>query len=699
MRTNDDHRSPTERGGQGRAVSRLVRSVCAVLATCGLALSLGGGACQPKVPIVDIGAFFSIADATWFEGEQTLFLFYRVESQQGLSDFSEIELSYLTDEEDQAFAPLEDFAMVHQHVAAECGRHSICGSASIHIPVTPRQVQVRLRYHRDGALTLDAPLAFQVVGSGDAHTNRSAIVYGVFDEDNTSVQWRLRNQFPTIRNEEATRLGLRRRFIVDDTNHGSLPAALVDLIPENPYGYGAATVCPEAFESLEASATDTFERARFMDETLGLETAPSALVCGNSTVFDALGAFSTIALAQKNPQVDPAVAELRTPIRVNTKLELFLEICGVEIVDQEHRDMQLQRLLLDEGNVVCVDDFQTNGFADRFAESLQARIDVARVDGDDMVFVIGLNRSDNQRALPAILEDILAQLVDEESQKSSPRLTGAFVFDSDGYGPTDPLVNRHVIWCPSRFGGDNLEEVDPIAARACAVVPDNLTVLGPIKLASLPILPTRRQFRTFVDEFGVGQTGEMRSLSFRAPVRTPLSIDVPFGDFGISTFFNNEAVTARPTDSFSFCASSDVATVVFLPPPDVSDQPLPLAVLPEFHAAAPQDRYAIGLAWDFPYLARLRYDVVTAASITVQDFTVPFGLASPAESFEGSGVWFQDRFDLRDVLLRCDRFCAHPVFDSSGVYNVRTNFRDAFRSQCYRPSFPRRGDGGFPNDP
>jgi hypothetical protein len=55
--------------------------------------------------------------------------------------------------------------------------------------------------------------------------------------------------------------------------------------------------------------------------------------------------------------------------------------------------------------------------------------------------------------------------------------------------------------------------------------------------------------------------------------------------------------------------------------------------------------------------------------------------------------------DLREILLRCDRFCRHPTFDSAGVYNVRSLFAETFRNQCYVPRFPRRSDGGFPDDP
>lgn len=681
---------------------RVMAVVGACLAFC-LSLGLGGAACEPKVPIVDIGANFAIAEVTWFEEEQTMFVFFRVNAEQGLSDASQIELAFVTDDENVPFAPLASFPSVHEHVAASCGRHTFCGSASLRVQSPPRNVRLRLRYHRDGALTLDAPVSFQQVLTGPAHTNRSAIVYGVFDSANSSVQWRLRHQFPTIRNPEATVLGLRRRFSVDDVVHGDISdtgVGVLDVAPDNPYGYGLlGAACPTTFAPLALQPVETSERAIFSPDTLGLEVAPSALLCANSTVSDATGDVVITAIAQKNPQVQPAVPELRSPIRPTTRIGFFFELCATEIIDEDHRQMQLQRLLLDESDVHCVDDFRTDGFVFRLAEFLQERIDLTRVDGDDMVLVMGLQRADRETLLPVLLEQALSLVVDEESQKSSPRLAGGFVFDSAAYTPGDALVSRHVVWCPSGFGGTDLEGIADGPVRSCAVQLDSTIVLGPLSVSSLPILPTRRQFRTFVDRFSVDQAGTMRTLTFRAPIRTPVSVDVPFAEFGIATFFNNEAVTADVGDSFSFCADDAAGSVVFMGPPEISAEPLPLAFLAELHATLPQARYPIGLAWDSPYLARFRYNAVAAGAVTVADFTVPFGLSSPAEVFEGSAVWFEESFDLRKVLLRCDRFCAHPTFDSAGVYNARTLFRDAMRNQCYRPRFPNRDDGGFPDDP
>ena len=51
-----------------------------------------------KVPIYDVAAGFTTADVSWFADEDTLFVFYRVDAEQGLNDESVIDITYTTDD-------------------------------------------------------------------------------------------------------------------------------------------------------------------------------------------------------------------------------------------------------------------------------------------------------------------------------------------------------------------------------------------------------------------------------------------------------------------------------------------------------------------------------------------------------------------------------------------------------------------------
>lgn len=669
-----------------------------------LAAALALTACRPgeypwqaRVPFEDVNARFTIADVTWFEDEETLFVFYQVEAEQGLSEFSEVELSFRTDDGTEDFAPLESFPVVHTHLPVECGPRTLCGSYSTPVRLLPRDVRLQLRYHREGALTLPAPVDLHIVNSGPAHQARSAVVYGVLDEENVRTQWRLRHQFPGIRNHHAQHLGLRRDFQVEGVTFGSLPNGR-EPFETNPYGYGLASECPATFQPHDTEVLETDARAIFDPVELPVASYPEPLLCARATVRDARGAFTTTAFAQKNPEVRPAFPALATPVRENAVVPFFLEVCS-DPRPPVHRAMQMQRLFLTEADVLCIDDFATPDFASRLATTLGEAVDEQRLEGRDMVLVIALSRPRNTAVARAV-EEALGRLVSLEAAESSPRLSGAFVFDSAAYIMRSLEVARHVLWCPAATGGNDLDRIPDSSARSCPLQSPMPLELGDLSLSQLPILPTEAQFSTFIERYGVGQTGRMTDLTVRAPTRTATSLNVPVGDFGVATFFNHEAITAAPTDAFSYCADEDTGLVVFRVEglPDV----LPLAAIGEVQALFPLGRYELGLFWDFPFLLHLEYMSTFAAAVSLPEeipLVAAFGIGSPAEQYLGGFQWMQEEFELGDALAQCTRFCDHPTFSASGVYNVRSPFVERYANRCYRPRFPRPGAGGFPADP
>jgi hypothetical protein len=654
--------------------------------------SLGGAqtGCE-KVPIVNIAARFALADFTWFAEEDTLFVFYRVEALQGLGPESQIELAYRTDATDLGWTPVHELHPVHTHLPVDCGPRALCGGTSLSVAQVPRQLRLRLRFHRDGETMLDAPAAFHVVGRGPAHTNRSLAVYGVFGAGNDQIEWRVRHQFPSLRNEEVRELGLRRRLRISDPRHGEVELPL----PENPYGYAFAAACPAALLPLGWAPRETTLPAVFEDTTLPLGASPSAVVCAETTVTDGKGTFQAAALARKNPEVRPAFPVLRSPIRENTEVGFLLRPCA-RTISEPHRAVQVQRLLIAGEPEICIDEPGDPTLAQRLAAQFRARLDEKRALGRDMVLTLALHHDDSSGALAAAVEQALAQVLPFERDRGSPRVSGAFVFDSIGYTLARRELRSLVLWCPSRVADD---ELGSASQRACPLLPVLPQLrLGPFSISSLPILPTRAQYLKFVADYSEAQAGRMRELTFLAPERTATSRNVPVGDFGVATFFNNEVLTPAPGDAFSYCASGDPVAfaVVFgiAGAPDV----LPIAALPELHELEPQPAYALGLLWDFPFLTRLTYESPVAGSVSAFSLTVPFGISIDQKDYYGAELWQQGEFSLRSTLLQCTRFCNFPTFDSAGVYNVTASFR-AFRDRCYLPHNPVPHPEGFPRDP
>lgn len=672
---------------QTGSASAATRVAAFLLALAALALS----GCW-KQPVTDVAAGFALADAVWFAEEETLFVFYRVEAEQGLRPESRVEISWVTDQGAQEWAPLASFSPVHTHVPVDCGYKALCGSTSVHVPIPPREIAMRLRYHRDGEMFLDAPLDFYEVGPGPAHRNRSLLVYGVFDETNASVQWRSRHQFPNLRNMEVEALGLRRWFRVTDPGYGGAVGA-----SGNPYAYGYDAACSPANVALGWEALETTDRAIFDPHSLPFEASDAPVVCAMSTVTDPTGIFDAVAVARKNPEVRPAFPALRSPIQENTAVGFFLEPCDYTISD-DHRDMQEQRLRLNDAPVICIDAWDTPGFADQLAATIRTEVDEVRVEGNDMVVTLALHH-DYPAAFAAVIEDALDQVLVAESVVSSPHVSGAFLLDSYSYGVVDQDLKRLALWCPADIIENDLDEIPPESERSCPVLGDIPDFqLGPFKINSLPILPTREQYLTFIDKYSVEQAGRMKRLKFLAPERTPLSENVAVGDYGAVTFFDDETVSADPDDAFSFCALDPVGGIIVFRS-DAEPVPLPLAVLPVLHQEAPEATYQLGIFWEFPFLLRLEYEAVVAGALTAFDASVPFGTGRTDRAYYGAELWRSGTFPLDTTLLQCDRFCDHPTFDSAGVYNVLSTFRGSYASQCYAPAFPTPEDGGFPLDP
>jgi hypothetical protein len=679
---------------------------------CLFVLPLSGLSCG-KVPLHDVDAGFVVADASWFEAEQTLFFFTEVTAEQGIGDLSLIEVTYTTPSSVVDWTPMRDLTMVHTHLDVDCGIDRLCGSASVKVPLQPRNVGIRLRYHPEGSLALSSNTVFNAVGLGPDYTNRSLLVYGVFDATNTMIQWRARHQFPTIRNERATELGLRRAFVIRDQVFGDNEL----VTRRNPYGYGVE--CPGSFEAIDHPPVATTDRAKFDDVEVPVAAFDAPTVCAQATVEDALGSYTTGAVARKNPEVKPAFPLLRSPVREARMLPFFLGPCE-RTISADHEAMLRQRLQLGLLPTTCIDDWEQPDFVANLIVLFREAIEAARPRGDDMVLVIAVNQDDE--GVSDAVEEALAKVVPRERERSSPRVAGAFVLDSTDRGLNVPSNKPVTLWCPSTIPFD---EIPDVSARSCPVLPDVLNLdLGPFSIGTLPILPTRDQYLDFIDTYSKAQAGSVESLRFLTPEFSATADFRPLGDFGVATFLNNEVITADPDDAFSFCTpdeplpfvfSSDILTALGqkgISPQDceylgldpdacgaVGAGLLPIENLPEWHDLVGESIYDLGVFWEFPFLLRMDYEVVLAGSASAFGVSVPFGVASPAEAFYGTELWMTDKLPLAEALTQCTRFCDHGTFDSAGVYHPSDGFTPTYGSTCYRPRYPELGDDGFPVDP
>lgn len=681
-----------------------------------LLAAVGGPAGCGKAPLLPVDARFDRADAAWFAEEDTLFLFYEISAAQGLGPPNDVEVRWVTDTTVQDWTPLSDLEPVHTHRPVDCGALRRCGSWSVALDAQPRRVDLRLRYHPDGALALAADTRFNVVGPGAPHDHRSLVVYGVFDGENRHVQWRGRHQFPTLRNEEATALGLRRWFAVEPAGAGEAAPASRD----NPYAYGVG--CPPGFSPAGLEGVETSDRAAFDPGRLSPAFGGQPTVCAVSRVTDARGTFATSAWAHKNPEVEPAFPALQSPVRSAVSIPFFLGPCD-RTISEAHAEMQRQRLLLGDLRTTCTDDWDAPDFVPRLTETLRRAVEAERTaaGSGDLILRIALHRDE---AGPArALEEALAALLPDERHRSTPRLAGAFVFDSLARGLDDPALEPVALWCPSTLGGG--AAIPGASLLSCAILPDIPELdLGPLSVGLIPILAPRPDYLDFIDQYSPRQAGKVLSLDFRVPEFATTSDHVDLGEIGVVTFLNGENIPATPADAFSFCPKGKLLPVVFRSPllqsglvediiaegcasgeipanvcAQVSAGVVPIDALPVWHNLAGETGYDLGLFWNFPFLVRMEYEAVVAGAVSAFGFSVPFGIGAEDEDFLGTDAWLKQQVRLDARLLQCTRFCDHPVFGSEGVYRVRDTFRAGHANRCYEPLFPTVPGEAYPRDP
>ena len=378
--------------------------------------------------------------------------------------------------------------------------------------------------------------------------------------------------------------------------------------------------------------------------------------------------------------------------------------------------MQRQRLLADDARELCIDDWSGPGFADDLAARFSGAIERTRAEGRDMLLIVGLHG--DRAGMSEVVEEAIAMVVPEERHRSSPRVAGAWVFDSETFAPELPGVSQSTLWCPADLPTGN--SIPSASSLVCAVAPEDTEFeLGPFSFGTLPILPGRTQYLDFIDTYSKRQAGEVLDLTFQAPEFATTTEHVDLGDFGVVTFHNGEFISAGRGDALSYCTQDDVPDLFAFRsgaleseafqdllaeacaegglPRDLCDSAalgaLPLYLLPEWHETLQETRYDVEIFWQFPFLVTMEYELSSAGSVSALGLSIPFGFAQDGQSYLGAAMWEQDRFSLDEILDHCTRFCDHPTFDSPASTSSTPSGRP---TPDLRAGLPRPGDSGFP---
>ena len=81
-----------------------------------------------------------------------------------------------------------------------------------------------------------------------------------------------------------------------------------------------------------------------------------------------------------------------------------------------------------------------------------------------MVLVLVVHHDDTTGKIGKAIESALEQVLIPERDKSSPRVSGAFLFDSSAYRVTSNALKSVVLWCPSRL--ISMIDIDAVPAAS-----------------------------------------------------------------------------------------------------------------------------------------------------------------------------------------------------------------------------------------
>lgn len=646
-----------------------------------LSLALGAFSCQDKVPFERLETSYPLFQSYWYESEATTYIFYQLESSRRIRDEAVVEYSL----DGENWTDIALATNVQQHESVDCGPRVRCGSISLASQEAPASTHLRYRFHREGELADSTVNFISPVRIQRGSHSRSFFVFGIFDETNSFIQWRGRNDFPGLSHEQAVFYGLRRPYKLSGLRVQNQSSEVSRL---NPSLYASSSTCEgseqPASELRSPAGDDLWLFFRIED------IYPQA--CMNVETVDAKGPFSAPALARKNPVLAP----------INQKLTLgFTEALQIPFVfascqnpDAAYLQFQKDRLGMPEHPTdLCLES--TNFNPSYLRQLIGERIAAARRSSNKtlaLLFVLHYTDAAVGSSVALIMMQTLGALLDETLY---PRVAATLVYDS--FPPLiDPInFDSSLIWCPTL---GSIEETQTLFS--CYFQPAKI-VVGPIELKTSPYLPDYASYRELDKDQKEGAAIE--KLSILAPSE-PLGferLDVLEEGTSYNVYHPSDRLQVGASDYLNFCPENDrTGAFIFreisgVPPSEQVSPSSRLIELPRYQNSNPQLRtFEIGLGLPYPFFVHLQYRSSAALGPKGLSGYIAIQGKSVISDELGAAVIQNQDFNLLGVLNRCTRFCRHPAFDDAGSYLASRAWHEEFQTRCYNPLIPKLPVGG-----
>ena len=663
-----------------------------------------------KVPIRESHAQFDSSSSHWFENEKTQYVFFSVAGlrtgQAKLSWPSQFEMAL----DKGQFQNLDLSTGVFHHQLVECSPGRLCGSYSFHADKPVQNISLRFKYTSAGSMSESTTIPTAEHPANQGAASQSALFYGVFNSDNSRVQIRVHDNFGTPDSNQIKQFGMTRDFSIENE-------ALTDLTADDEANIAAtsgsallfpADRCTDFLPASASASAFAFSGDQAWTQTKYDSEDARATACFRAKLLGRKGEVenAAIGVARRNPVLTGAPLTIQPPLQAAQKVPITIGYCqGLPESDQLTSALFLryQEFILgisqNPSFDVCFTIEDEEKFGSALDQVIKGKLIAARSANPtaDLFLAVVINH----RLAPQItffhqvIADHLASIIASESALISPRLVGAFVYDSQAPKGLTSKSNPQITWCPreekkKKGPSAPADDKNYDADANCTPRKAGTFEFGPFNfLIPMGPFPTLDTFVDYTQKYGDrGETNNPK-LELQA-VRTTATSVSDSSTSSLYTFFDNQRISLRVGENLRFCRERDtnglLNDLVFRKDQGRGKSPIyDIDSIPDALKAGNQTRGGsptifVGLHWHSPFIGKFSFESPVEGKVFG---VIPVSATLGKSQAIGDALWSKGQWSLSTLAQKCLKFCYHPVFDEAGQYQTSETWND--RSTCVEP--------------
>ena len=677
-----------------------------------------GTACN-KVPLEDDFGQIDFASAHWFENEKVGYLFFSLAEKEArlvnpgwFWQYSSRNAAGQITSHEARVLDLE--SGVHKHEWRRCGSQRLCGSLSFKSDDPIENITLRFRYDASLPQGLEKQISASNHLTSVAADAFSALAYGVFDETNDHLQVRVHSNFGDPSDEAVDQYGMTRRFRIKELALADFTKANITTVAEEsqtPLLF-PASLCQSVTGVGDLSFTG---RSAWFKESLDANQGQNG-ACFQIESLDKNGDLLALgkqpALSRRNPELNnPSSPMLTTPAKAVTQLPVIIRICDDEpsagsMINANFFNYQQYVLGMQSRPVdICFRVGQETQFGRDLATLLSSQLNAAKTSvagANDFIFVVLLhhNFSSEFKLVQATIARSLYQLINNDQTAVSPRLVGAFVYDSNvNFQPTS-IQSKNIIWCPQTLPKELVAGANPLATQNCTLTPTSKINLQVINfIIPLGPLPSQEQYLKYVNDYGDSGIAKNPAIEF---LSVPNGANTRTNTDSQTTYFDGERYSIAQGEYAKVCRDRVTADFFnFVLREENGGAEIAAVATDAVNAKWLSDEaaadYRIGISWAAPYFGVVRYKSAVingqVPGVKGSESILPFNRSFSQNLPLGDGTWQKENWSFGAYTQKCGRFCDNPYFDNAGTYQLNTTWRSDLVN-CPSPRYPSWNGGG-----